>query len=307
MSRVFALLLTLWNVGISASAFALALPGGKAQYEFVDIKGDPTRSATVWMFVPGGCDTKCALQSVMHGVKRSREEYLDNWVDFAKESKFTVITPEYVRKYFPKDSDYSLGRSTIETDANNEWAFAVPEHLFDELKSRNGFTAPTYRMFGHSAGGQFVHPMHFFYAEHRVSLIIAANPGWYMQWHWGLVSLDGTQYKFPYTTIDSKIDEAHAKKAWSRSFALLLSDKAIDPYDENRNRSACANAQGKFRLERGENFMQNARAAAKRLNVASHWQSHIVPRVAKDNAGMARSAIALMYAESKPNEKVITE
>jgi poly(3-hydroxybutyrate) depolymerase len=285
----------------AAAAAPAPLPGGKSRFEFTDKKGDPSRPVTVWMFVPEGCGVECPLQFVMHGVKRNGEDYLDNWVEFAKERKFIVIAPEFARAYFPKDDDYSLGRSTTESDPA-KWAFAVPEHLFEWLKSNHGLTASSYRMFGHSAGGQFVHRLQLFYPEHHADPIIAANPGWYTLLQWGLD--DAGPYKFPYNTIDSKVDEARAKKSLSRPFVLLLGSKDTDPNDENLNRSAGANEQGKFRLARGENFMQNARAAAEKLGVTPVWQSRIVEGVAHDNAGMAKAAVQLMYGgTAKPATK----
>jgi poly(3-hydroxybutyrate) depolymerase len=259
----------------------------------------------VWMYVPKNCDATCPVQFVMHGVKRNGEDYLANWIDFADERKFMLVVPEFTRKFFPQDDDYSLGRAVTESDSR-KWAFAVPEHLFEWLKSQYGLAASTYRMFGHSAGGQFVHRLHLFYPEHHASPIIAANPGWYTLFQWGLD--EAGPYKFPYNTIDSKVDAARAKKSLSRPFVLMLGDKDIDANDENLNRSAGANAQGKNRLERGENFVRNARTAARKLDTTWNWQSHIVNGVAHDNAAMAKAAIALMYNDSaqpksRANEK----
>ncbi len=274
----------------------IKLPVGKSQFEFVDKKGDATRPVRIWMFVPETCDTTCPLQFVMHGVKRNGEEYLDNWVAFAKEKKFIVITPEFSRQYFPEDEDYILGRTTTEKDAN-KWAFAVPEHLFDELKSRYGFGAETYRMFGHSAGGQFVHRMHLFNPQHRASPIIAANPGWYTEFEWGM--LFAAQFKYPYNTSGSTINEARTKAALSRPFILMLGDKDTDPNDPNLNKTAGANLTGLNRYARGQNFFENARRASQRLNVSLPWQLQVVRGVAHDNAAMAAAAIKLMYPEAK--------
>ncbi len=274
----------------------IKLSVGKSQFEFIDKKGDATRPVKVWMFVPETCDTKCPLQFVMHGVKRNGEEYLDNWVAFAKERNFIAITPEFSRQYFPEDDDYSLGRSTTEKDPN-KWAFAVPEHLFDELKSRYGFSAETYRMFGHSAGGQFVHRMHLFNPQHRANPIIAANAGWYTEFEWGM--LFAAKYKFPYNTSGSQIDDARTKAALSRPFILMLGDKDTDPNDPSLNKSAGANLTGLNRYARGQNFFENARRASQRLNVSFPWQLQVVRGVAHDHAGMAAAAIKLMYPEAK--------
>ncbi len=289
--RHFILLLVLALMQSAVFAATVSPPRGKTQFEFVDQKGDPTRPVTVWMFVPDGCDNKCPLQFVMHGVKRNGEQYLDNWVEFAKARKFIVVAPEFTRKYFPKDDDYSLGRSTVEADPA-KWGFAVPEHLFDELKARYGFAAGSYRMFGHSAGGQFVHRLHLFNPNHRADPIVAANPGWYTLPQWGI---EATSYKFPYNTIGSRVDATIARRALSRPFVLMLGNRDTVGNDPSLNKSAGANEQGRNRLARGENFYAAAIIAAKDLGATFSWQKKYVAGVGHDNAGMAKAAIALMY------------
>ena len=280
-------------LGVMQSALFAApvtLLRGKTQFEFVDQKGDRTRPVTVWMFVPDACDNKCPLQFVMHGVKRNGEEYLDHWIEFAKARKFIVVVPEFTRKVFPKDDDYSLGRSTVEADPA-KWGFAVPEHLFDELKTRYGFNAETYRLFGHSAGGQFVHRMHLFVANHRADPIIAANPGWYTLPEWGIGK---TPYKFPYNTIGSRVDAARAKEALSCPFVLMLGTKDIDPNDPVLNKSAGAKEQGGYRFARGEYFYTASINAAKALSANFSWQKKIVDGVAHSGIDMSAAAVELM-------------
>ncbi len=289
--RHFILILALGLMLSPVLATPIAPPRGKTQFEFVDQKGDPTRPVTVWMFVPDTCDSKCPLQFVMHGVKRNGEENLDNWVEFATARKFIVVAPEFTRKYFPRDDDYSLGRSTVEPDPA-KWGFAVPEHLFDELKARYGFTLASYRMFGHSAGGQFVHRLHLFNPNHRADPIVAANPGWYTLPQWGI---GATAYKFPYNTIGSRVDAMITRQALSRSFVLMLGDKDTDGNDASLNKSAGANEQGRNRLARGEYFYAAAIIAAKDLGATFSWQRKYVTGVGHDNAGMAKAAIALIY------------
>ncbi|MEO8386711.1 MAG: hypothetical protein ABI583_15785 [Betaproteobacteria bacterium] len=284
------LFLLLAAMQTALSAAPTALHAGKSQFEFIDHKGDPTRPVTVWMYVPVGCDNKCPLQFVMHGVKRNGETYLDNWVEFAKAGKFIAVAPEFSRKYFPKDEDYSLGRSTVEADPA-KWGFAVPEHLFDELKTRYGFTADTYRMFGHSAGGQFVHRMHLFVANHRADPIIAANPGWYTLPEWGIGK---TPYKFPYSTIGSRVDAARAKEALSCNFILMLGSKDTDPNDPVLNKSARANEQGSNRFARGEYFYQASIDAAKALGANFSWQKKTVEGVGHSGPRMSAAAVELM-------------
>jgi len=271
-----------------------ALPMGKSSFMFIDTRGEPAKPVKVWMFVPEGCASACPLQFVMHGVKRNGEHYLDNTVALAKAARFVVIAPEFSREAFPKDEDYSLGRSLSEADPE-KWAFAVPEHLFDELRARFGFSATSYRLFGHSAGGQFVHRLHLFYPNHRAQPIIAANPGWYTQFEWGGAA-DG--YRFPYNTAGSKVDAARARNALSREFTLMLGDADVDANDPSLNKSSGANAQGRDRLTRGNVFFDNAQAAALALKSEFKWRKLIIPGVAHDGAAMMSAAVR--YLEGGP-------
>ncbi len=50
----------------------------------------------------------------MHGVNRDAERYLNDWIPLAEKHKFVVIAPEFTRKDFPKDADYSQGAAMDE-------------------------------------------------------------------------------------------------------------------------------------------------------------------------------------------------
>jgi len=281
-----ALLVTAWST--LTVAVAEPLPKGKSSFMFVDAKGDPSRPIRVWLYAPSGCDLQCPLQFVMHGVQRNAETYLDGVSPLADTGKFIAVAPEFSRKFYPQDKDYTLGGMTTGLDPER-WSFAVPEHLFDELKIRYGFTHLQYRLFGHSAGGQFVHRLHLFYPNHRANPIIAANPGWYTLLEWG--SSD-KRYQFPYTTLGSNITAEQARAALSRPFVLMLGRADTDPSDSSLNKSAGAMAQGSFRLARGDAFFANAQAAAKALDVTIAWSRAYVDGVGHDGARMAAAAIA---------------
>ena len=160
-----------------------------------------TRPITAWTFIPEGCLPDCQVQYVFHGVERYGEEYLGNWIASAKARRFMVVVPEFSRRHYPKDTDYSLGRVLNEPDPR-KWAFAVPDHLFDHLKARLKLRADTYRAFGHSAGGQFVHRWLLFRPDNRASIIIAANSGWYTMPQW---DPEKSTLSFPFSLIGSPI------------------------------------------------------------------------------------------------------
>src|SRR5215470_13544839 len=274
--------------GIATAAETIAV--GKSSFEFVDHQGDPTRPVTVWTFIPEGCLPGCPVQYVFHGVERNGEEYLGNWIGFAKAGRFIVVVPEFSRKHYPKDADYSLGRALDEPDPEKR-PFAVPDHLFEHLKSRLQFDAATYRAFGHSAGGQFVQRWLLFRPESRASVIIAANPGWYTLPEW---NPERVRFPFPFSLVGSPIGQQQLQQALSRRFTLMLGERDIDPRDKNLNRSPGASAQGVHRFERGQNFFVAAREAAGRLGLPFVWDLVVVPGARHDNFAMARAAVEYM-------------
>ncbi len=263
---------------------------GKSSFEFIDHQGDPTRPVTVWTFIPEGCLPDCAVQYVFHGVERNGEEYLGNWIGFAKAGRFIVVVPEFSRRHYPKGADYSLGRVLDEPEPEKR-AFAVPDHLFEYLKARLQLHAETYRAFGHSAGGQFVQRWLLFRPDSHASIIIAANPGWYTMPEW---NPEKTPFSFPFSLIGSPIGQEQLQQALSRRFTLMLGERDIDPRDKNLNRSRGASAQGVHRLERGQTFFAAARDAARRLGISFVWDLVVVPGARHDNAAMGQAAVEYM-------------
>jgi pimeloyl-ACP methyl ester carboxylesterase len=227
-------------------------------------------------------------------MKRNGEEYLDNWIPFASAGDFIVVVPEFSRRYFPKDADYSLGRVLGEHDSK-KWAFSVPDHLFDYLKTRLKLRADKYRVFGHSAGAQFVHRWLLFRPSNRADIIIAANPGWYTMPEWDPKK---TTFSFPYSLVGSPIEQQQIREAFARQFILMLGEHDTDPQHKHLNRSPGAMAQGLHRFARGQTFFATARDIARRINSAFAWKLVVVLGSGHDSAAMARFAVNYTYGQA---------
>ncbi len=269
------------------AAAATPVPSGKWSFVWKDAKGHPERPMRVYTYRPAACDTTCPIVFVMHGVKRNAADYRDYWELRADRYKVLVIAPEFSREMWPKAAAYNLGEVGRESDPS-KWAFAVIEHLFDEM--RDGQT--TYAIFGHSAGGQFVHRMAIFLPDNRASVMVAANPGWYTMPEW---RSDKARDAFPYSLVGSPARAAELRKALSRRFVLLLGEKDDDPDDENLNKSDGAEHEGATRLERGENFFKAATSAAKDLGVPLAWELVEVPDTAHDGESMSKVAADAIF------------
>jgi pimeloyl-ACP methyl ester carboxylesterase len=273
--------------GISHAA--TPIPPGKWSFVFKDAKGHPDRPIRVYTFRPRTCDTKCPILFVMHGVKRNASDYRDTWQEHAERHNLLIVAPELAQKDWPRAANYNLGG--VAENANPEkWTFAVIEHLFDEMRDGQA----DYAIFGHSAGGQFVHRMLLMRPDSRVSVYIAGNPGWYAIPEW---RKEKSQAAYPYSLVGSKSGEAEVRKALGKRLVLLLGENDNDPDDENLNKSDGAMKQGAGRVDRGENFFKSASAIAGELGVKLGWELVEVPNTAHDSAGIAKAAAAAVYGK----------
>ncbi len=275
---------------MAVPAFAATpIPSGRWSFVFTDAKGRPDRPIRVYTYRPRKCDTTCPILFVMHGEKRNAYDYLGHWELAADRHGFMLVAPEFTREHWPKAAGYNLGDIAAQKD-REKWAFAAIEHLFDEVRDGQ----KDYRIFGHSAGGQFVQRMAFFRPDNRASVMVAANPGWYTMPEW---RKDKGANPFPYSLVDSPAGESELRQALARRVLLLVGAKDSDPDAENLNRSAGAKKQGEGRLERGENFFKAATAAAQELGVKLGWEFTEVPDTAHDAAAMSRAAAEALYGK----------
>jgi poly(3-hydroxybutyrate) depolymerase len=243
----------------------------------------------VYTYRPRKCDSTCPILFVMAGDKRNAAEYRDYWELPADKYGFLVVAPEFSQQYWPKAAAYNLG-DVASQDDREKWSFSAIEHLFDEVRDGQ----KEYRIFGHSAGGQFVQRMALFRPDSRASAMAAANPGWYTMPEW---RKEKAADSFPYSLVGSKAGDTQLRQALERRFVLLVGEKDNDPDSENLNQSAGAKKQGLSRVERGENFFKAATAAAQALGSKFAWELVEIPDVAHDGAAMSRAAADALYGK----------
>jgi poly(3-hydroxybutyrate) depolymerase len=275
----------------------IGIEKGKGEFVFVDEKGHPERPMRVFTYRPDACDTNCPIQFVIHGAGRDPKEYRDHWVKLAKRYKLIIVAPEFSEEYWPGKEKYNLGDVPDNPKNPEKWAYAVIEHLFDELRDGQS----DYRIFGHSAGGQFVVRMLLLLPKSRASVYMAANPGWYTMPEWRKAKTD---LAFPYTLVDSPSGEAEVRQALSRRLILFLGDEDTDPEDPHLNTDAGAMAQGENRFERGHNFFALARRSAGELGLPFTWELIEVPGVGHDGTGMSLAAAKALYGASRDGRPV---
>lgn len=270
-------LLSGWNT------LAAAEPASKEDFEFSSWQGPALR---VFVSRPNVVTDSTPVVMVMHGVGRNADEYRDQWHDLAQQHGFLLAVPRFSQEDFPGAAGYNLGNTFDAAGlpvAPPHWSFAVPEPLFDELRRRYRLKTPRYSLYGHSAGGQYVHRFLLHNPAARVSRYVPANAGWY--------TLPDFGRTFPYGLAGSQVTREQLQAALQLPVTILLGDRDIDSADPNLRHTPEADAQGLTRLARGFSFFESARLAAEELGVPFNWHIATVLGVAHSNTLMAPAAI----------------
>jgi len=269
---------------------ATPVPSGKWSFVFADKRGQADRPVRVFTYRPKQCDSTCPILFVLHGAGRNASDYRDYWELPADRFGFLVIAPEFSDKHWPKAAAYNLG-GVAENADRGKWTYSVIEHLFDEMRDGQR----DYRIFGHSAGAQFVHRMLFLLPDNRASVAVVANAGWYAMPEW---RKDRKAAPWPHSLVESPAGESHLRAALAKKVFVLLGE-ADTVADANFEKGDEEMKQGANRVERGENFFGAATGAARDLGVKLGWELSYVPGVGHDGAKMSRAAGDIVWGGRK--------
>lgn len=281
-------------LALSALAFGISpsVKGERAQdeqpphYTFSDWAGPPIR---VWYHTPAQLKADAPIVFVMHGVGRDADRYYAEWRDYAETYRFVLLVPEFSQRDFPKAAGYNLGNvfdASGRVNPEERWSFTAIDRIFDEFRTRIGSTRDHYRLYGHSAGAQFVHRFMFYKPHAKTELIITANAGWY--------TMPDDAIEFPYGFKSSGLSEGSITPVLGKNIVVMLGDKDIDPNHRSLRRTSEAMAQGMHRYERGHRFYAAARDLALSTNMPFGWKKVIVPGAEHSNAQMAAAAAPLL-------------
>jgi hypothetical protein len=276
---------------------AIRIDSGAGQFTFVDAKGDTKKRMTIYTYLPAGLKPDAVpIVFVMHGRGKDADGYRDVWAKYAKVHGFMVLAPlfddETWRGAYAGSKVFTQGGKAVDA---SWWSFNVIEHLFDAVKTATGNRNTTYFLYGHSEGGQFVHRLVWFLPEARFAKAVAANPGWY--------TMPDLAVAFPYGLANSPATEGSLKRSLERNLTVLLGDRDTDVDHPQLRKTPQALAQGRHRLERGENFFKQSSERCAALKCQFGWQLKLVPGAGHSNPQMAGDAAALLMEGISPGTR----
>jgi pimeloyl-ACP methyl ester carboxylesterase len=199
-----------------------------------------------------------------------------------------VLAPEFDARSWPGSRSYNLG-NVVESNGGEgrvlppeRWSFTVVESLHDEARRRFGLADEGFDLWGHSAGGQFVHRLLLFRPQASVRRAIAAGCGWF-------TTPDHT-VPFPYGLAHPVLRfDDRAVRSWLLRPLALMRGTADTDRDPDLRRTPAADAQGPNRYERTGHMLE----AARRRYSAVRWRLVDVPGVGHDASAMAGAAQSL--------------
>ena len=243
------------------------------------------KNIKVFYHIPSGNIASMPVLFVMHGMDRNGDEYRDQWKDQADKYGFIVLVPTFSEDQFP-DNFYQRGNVTSEDgtyNPENERVYTLIDEVFGFFKAHSASKAETFSIYGHSAGGQFVHRYLLFSPTPHLDRAVAANAGWY--------TYPSDTVSYPYGTQGSGAD---IKAYYGKKLIILLGD-ADTLRTSSLRQTPETDAQGLTRLARGNAFFSFCHKDAQVKGIPFNWRKEYVKGVGHSNTKMAPSAATLLF------------
>jgi hypothetical protein len=227
---------------------------------------------------------------VFHGMLRNAEEYRDHARAMGDRFGMLVVAPRFDSKQFGAGK-YQQGGLLRDGKAlpRSEWTWSLVPKLADRLRAIERRPDMSYYLIGHSGGGQFLVRLTAF-VPIEATRIVAANPGS------DLFPCKDLPYPYGFGGLPAELSEDEDLRDYlARPLTLYLGTKDTER-DEDLDKSAEADLQGRSRYERGKNAYRQAEQLAKRKGWAFGWRLVEAPGIGHDhelmfNAPTCRTAL----------------
>ncbi len=251
----------------------------------------PDRPLTLHAACPRGCGPDTPVLLVHHGVGRNGADYRDYWLKLVDDAGIFAIAIEFAEAHFPTHRWYHFGNLHTDDDRTNpraQWTYGIDERLFDALRAQGVTRRERYGLFGHSAGGQFVHRMLSFGYRERVAVAVSANAGTY--------AMPDLETPWPFGLGETEVDPP-ALRSWL-GFPLTVLAGTHDTRTTGRffPKGPRSMRQGPHRHARAHEYVRTGRAAATTLGTCCAWTVIDVPGVGHDGERMSVAAAPIIAA-----------
>jgi hypothetical protein len=251
----------------------------------------PERPLLLHSACPRGFDEHTPVLIVHHGVGRNGRDYRDYWLRLVDAAGILAIAIEFTETAFPDYLRYHFGNLHDENGTPNpraQWTYGIDERLFDALRDQGVTQRQSYGLFGHSAGGQFVHRMLSFGFRERVAVAVSANAGTY--------AMPDLEIAWPFGLGATEVDAAGLRALLEFPITVMAGMNDIRTTGRFFPKGPRSMRQGATRHERAHNYVRAGHAAAAALGTRCAWRVIDVPDVGHDGERMSVAAAPIVAA-----------
>ena len=217
---------------------------------------------------------------VLHGVLRNAEEYRDHSVAMGDRFGALIVSPLFDEPSFPKPM-YQFGGIVRDgkVTPREEWTGEYINRIVKEIRQREVLPKLPVYLIGHSGGGQFLIRTAAFVQTDAVQ-IVAANPGTH------LMPTRNADYPYGWGGLPEELQtDDHLRAYLAQPLTIYLGTNDTER-DEHLDITPPAEAQGRFRLERGQHAFAVAKTLAENRQWKFGWKLVLAPEVEHDHEKM---------------------
>jgi poly(3-hydroxybutyrate) depolymerase len=269
---------------------------GPSAIPFVDESGNPDRPLTLHCYRAKGYAPDRPVVLVQHGMMRNGDDYRDFWIPSAERHGLLIIATTFSNEHYPEAASYNNGLVYDASGAlrpRERWGYASIHRIFSLLRQAGVTARERAHLFGHSAGGQFVHRLLGTQPHDWLETAIAANSGWY--------SLPTLDKPFPEGLGGFGLAKADLVRLFAYPLTILAGDQDIDTADPHLPAQEEASRQGPHRFARAHNYLAVGRQEAERLGTPFNWTLTPVPGIGHDGSAMSVAAASLWFEGRLPS------
>lgn len=264
-------------------------PGGHS-LDYID-PAFPDRVLRLHSACPPGCGPDTPLLFVLHGVARNGRDYRDYWAEHADTTGILAIAVEFSEAMFPEYLWYHFGNLHDGAGVANpraQWTFGIIPRLFAALRARGVTRRETYGLFGHSAGGQFVHRMLSFGYREQVAVAVSANAGTY--------AMPDLEIPWPFGLGETEVDRVALGELLRFPITVMAGMNDTRTTGKHFPGGPRSMRQGPTRWHRAHNYVRMGREVAAALGTVCAWRVIDVPDVGHSGRKMSAAAVSVIAA-----------
>jgi len=267
---------------------------GRHAISYTD-EGNPDRPLTLHAYRAETYAPNRPVVLVQHGMLRNGDEYRDFWIPAADRHGLLIVAPTFSNEAYAGPEGYNNGLVLDEAGSvrpRDAWAYASLGRLWARLRAEGVTARERAHVFGHSAGGQFLHRLLSTQDHAFIESAVAGNPGWY--------TLPTFDKAFPEGMGGIGLDEGHLRRLLAFPLVILAGEGDVATDDPNLPGGEAALRQGPHRFARASFYVEAGREAAERLGAPFAWRLERVPLIGHDGCAMSAVAASLWFEGGQP-------